>query len=65
MIIHKLYYRIVKIRFGNCTNCFKVKCITSVFRGLELISHCFAQFESIWRSELLIPSISLFNSEKS
>ena len=49
---------LLNIRFGNCTNCFRVKSIASVLSGLKLTSHCFAQLVSTRRSQLIIPAIS-------
>ena len=43
---------------------FKVKGITSVFKGLKFINHCAAQLTSMRKSLLIIPSMSLIVAAK-
>ena len=47
-----------KIKLGKRPKCLRVNSTASVLAGLKFISHLLAQATSIWRSWLIIPSMS-------
>ena len=58
MTINKPKLLFSNINFGKASNCLSVNKIASVLRGLNLISHCFAQAANNCRSWLIMLSIS-------
>ena len=51
-------FQLSKIKLGKRPKCLRVNSTASVLAELKFISHLLAQATSIWRSWLIIPSMS-------